>query len=31
VIKVVPKKIEYSESALMSEGYAGKQVWEASK
>ena len=30
VIKVEPRKIEYSESALMSDGYAAKQVWEAS-
>jgi len=30
VIKVEPKKIEYSEAALMLEGYASKQVWEAS-
>jgi nitroimidazol reductase NimA-like FMN-containing flavoprotein (pyridoxamine 5'-phosphate oxidase superfamily) len=29
VVKVVPKKIEYSESALMAEGYSSKQVWEA--
>ena len=28
VIKVVPLKIEYSESALMLEGYSRKQVWE---
>jgi len=31
VIKVEPKKIEYSESALMVEGYSSKQVWQASK
>lgn len=31
VIKVEPKKIEYSESALMLEGYSSKQVWEAPK
>jgi general stress protein 26 len=29
VVKVEPKKIEYSESALMAEGYSSKQVWEA--
>ncbi len=29
VIKVEPKKIEYSESELMAEGYSSKQVWEA--
>ena len=29
VVKVEPKKIEYSESALMVEGYSSKQVWEA--
>jgi nitroimidazol reductase NimA-like FMN-containing flavoprotein (pyridoxamine 5'-phosphate oxidase superfamily) len=29
VIKVMPLKIEYSESALMLEGYSRKQVWEA--
>jgi len=29
LIKVVPKKIEYSEPAMMSKGYARKQVWEA--
>jgi len=29
VIKVEPKKIEYSEGALMMEGYSSKQVWEA--
>ena len=29
VVKVVPTKIEYSESALMAEGYSSKQVWEA--
>jgi nitroimidazol reductase NimA-like FMN-containing flavoprotein (pyridoxamine 5'-phosphate oxidase superfamily) len=29
VVKVDPKKIEYSESALMAEGYSSKQVWEA--
>jgi len=29
VVKVVPTKIEYSESSLMLEGYRSKQVWEA--
>jgi len=29
VIKVEPKRIEYSEMALMLKGYAGKQIWEA--
>jgi hypothetical protein len=29
MIKVEANKIEYSESALMLKGYAGKQVWEA--
>ncbi|HEY88001.1 MAG TPA: pyridoxamine 5'-phosphate oxidase family protein [Dehalococcoidia bacterium] len=29
VIKVEPKKIEYSESELMTEGYSSKQIWEA--
>jgi nitroimidazol reductase NimA-like FMN-containing flavoprotein (pyridoxamine 5'-phosphate oxidase superfamily) len=28
VIKVEPKKIEYSENGLMAEGYSSKQVWE---
>jgi len=31
VIKVVSTKIEYSEGALMLEGYSSKQVWEALK
>ncbi len=31
VVKVEPKKIEYSESALMLKGYARKQVWEVLK
>ncbi len=31
VLKVEPTKIEYSESALMAEGYKSKQVWEAPK
>ncbi len=31
VIKVEPKRIEYFEMALMLKGYAGKQIWEASK
>jgi len=31
VVKVQPTKIEYSESALMAEGYASKQVWLAKK
>lgn len=30
LIKVVAKKIEYSESGLLAKGYAAKQVWEAS-
>ncbi len=29
VVKVVPSKIEYSESELMLKGYRSKQVWEA--
>jgi general stress protein 26 len=29
VIKVVPSKIEYSESELMLQGYSAKQIWEA--
>jgi general stress protein 26 len=29
VIKVVPSKIEYSESDLMLKGYSSKQIWEA--
>ncbi len=29
VIKVVPSKIEYSESELMLKGYRSKQIWEA--
>lgn len=29
VVKVVPTKIEYSESELMLQGYRSKQVWEA--
>ena len=29
VIKVVPSKIEYSESELMLKGYSSKQIWEA--
>jgi len=29
LIKVVPKKIEYQEPALLSEGYARRQVWKA--
>jgi nitroimidazol reductase NimA-like FMN-containing flavoprotein (pyridoxamine 5'-phosphate oxidase superfamily) len=29
VIKVEPKKIEYTENGLMAEGYSSKQVWEA--
>jgi hypothetical protein len=28
VFKVVPLKIEYTEDALMLEGYSRKQVWE---
>jgi nitroimidazol reductase NimA-like FMN-containing flavoprotein (pyridoxamine 5'-phosphate oxidase superfamily) len=31
MIKVEAKKIEYREGALMLEGYASAQVWEASK
>jgi general stress protein 26 len=29
VIKVVPSKVEYSESELMLKGYSAKQIWEA--
>jgi hypothetical protein len=29
VLKVVPSKIEYSESELMLKGYNSKQIWEA--
>ena len=29
VLKVVPSKIEYSESALLLHGYSSKQIWEA--
>ncbi len=29
VIKVEPRKIEYSENGLMAEGYSSRQVWEA--
>ena len=29
VLKVVPSKIEYSESELMLQGYSVKQLWEA--
>jgi len=29
LIKVVPKKIEYSEPGLMAKGYTARQVWEA--
>jgi nitroimidazol reductase NimA-like FMN-containing flavoprotein (pyridoxamine 5'-phosphate oxidase superfamily) len=29
VLKVVPSKIEYSESELMLDGYCVKQIWEA--
>jgi nitroimidazol reductase NimA-like FMN-containing flavoprotein (pyridoxamine 5'-phosphate oxidase superfamily) len=29
VMKVEPKRIEYFEMALMLQGYAGKQIWEA--
>ena len=29
VLKVVPSKIEYSESELMLQGYSVKQIWEA--
>ena len=29
VIKVEPKKIEYTENGLMAEGYSSRQVWEA--
>jgi nitroimidazol reductase NimA-like FMN-containing flavoprotein (pyridoxamine 5'-phosphate oxidase superfamily) len=29
VIRVVPSKIEYSESELMLKGYSAKQIWEA--
>lgn len=29
VIKVVPSKIEYSESELMLKSYSYKQIWEA--
>ena len=29
VLKVVPSKIEYSESELMLNGYSAKQIWEA--
>ena len=29
VIKVEPRKIEYTENRLMVEGYSSKQVWEA--
>ena len=29
VVKVVPSKIEYSESDLMLKGYSSKQIWEA--
>jgi len=28
VIKVVPSKVEYSESELMLKGYSAKQIWE---
>jgi hypothetical protein len=31
VVKVEMKKIEYSESELMVQGYSSKQVWEAPK
>ena len=29
VLKVVPARIEYSESELMLDGYSVKQTWEA--
>ena len=29
VLKVVPSKIEYSESELMLQGFSAKQIWEA--
>jgi len=29
VLKVVPSKIEYSESELMLKGFSAKQIWEA--
>ena len=29
VVKVVPSKIEYSESELMLKGYSSKQIWES--